>query len=266
MALMVVVRSTMALFSFFFLALQSGLCFLGDDLYYQFLSHCVHWYLLCLQSGFPFVKICSPDDMVGFTESAKCKAIRKVFDDAYRYWKKKWRQSVARQRHWPTTQRLRTTYSSTILKMIGQLNKSLVLTFSLSLWSMLLLGRWCRALWWTTSNASLTMDPLDPDILISLSRSTSSLSSLPSMLILSFSFFQICKIWCHAIMQIFRHQNLNPCSNFYKTRHCWCCWRRVPQKEEGCLCLLQQAGEMWVFNWWSFSKWLYSVCNWRDKN
>lgn len=30
------------------------------------------------------MKICSPDDMVGFTESAKCKAIRKVFDDAYR--------------------------------------------------------------------------------------------------------------------------------------------------------------------------------------
>ena len=39
---------------------------------------------LHLQSGFPFVKICSPDDMVGFTESAKCKAIKKVFDDAYR--------------------------------------------------------------------------------------------------------------------------------------------------------------------------------------
>ena len=29
-------------FSFIFLALQSGLCFLGDDLYYQFLSHSVH--------------------------------------------------------------------------------------------------------------------------------------------------------------------------------------------------------------------------------
>ena len=28
--------------SFFFFALQSGLCFLGDDLYYQFLSHSVH--------------------------------------------------------------------------------------------------------------------------------------------------------------------------------------------------------------------------------
>ena len=27
---------------------------------------------LALNSGFPFVKICSPDDMVGFTESAKC--------------------------------------------------------------------------------------------------------------------------------------------------------------------------------------------------
>jgi vesicle-fusing ATPase len=35
-------------------------------------------------SGFPFVKICSPEDMVGFTESAKCMQIRKIFDDAYR--------------------------------------------------------------------------------------------------------------------------------------------------------------------------------------
>lgn len=35
-------------------------------------------------SDFPFVKICSPDDMVGFSESAKCLQIRKVFDDAYR--------------------------------------------------------------------------------------------------------------------------------------------------------------------------------------
>lgn len=35
-------------------------------------------------SDFPFVKICTPDDMVGFTESAKCLQIRKIFDDAYR--------------------------------------------------------------------------------------------------------------------------------------------------------------------------------------
>merc|ERR1711997_340413 len=39
---------------------------------------------LALNSGFPFVKICTPDDMVGFTESAKCMMIRKIFDDAYR--------------------------------------------------------------------------------------------------------------------------------------------------------------------------------------
>lgn len=35
-------------------------------------------------SDFPFVKICSPEDMVAFNESAKCMQIRKVFDDAYR--------------------------------------------------------------------------------------------------------------------------------------------------------------------------------------
>jgi vesicle-fusing ATPase len=39
---------------------------------------------IAINSGFPFVKICSPEDMVGFTESAKCATIRKIFDDAYR--------------------------------------------------------------------------------------------------------------------------------------------------------------------------------------
>lgn len=39
---------------------------------------------LALSSDFPFIKICTPDDMVGFTESAKCLQIRKIFDDAYR--------------------------------------------------------------------------------------------------------------------------------------------------------------------------------------
>ncbi|KAG5678300.1 hypothetical protein PVAND_007987 [Polypedilum vanderplanki] len=35
-------------------------------------------------SDFPFTKVCSPDDMVAYTESAKCLQIRKIFDDAYR--------------------------------------------------------------------------------------------------------------------------------------------------------------------------------------
>lgn len=39
---------------------------------------------LAKNSDFPFVKVCSPEEMVGFTESAKCLSIRKVFDDAYR--------------------------------------------------------------------------------------------------------------------------------------------------------------------------------------
>lgn len=34
---------------------------------------------LAKMSDFPFVKVCSPEDMVGFTESAKCLQIRKVF-------------------------------------------------------------------------------------------------------------------------------------------------------------------------------------------
>ncbi|KDR16528.1 vesicle-fusing ATPase 1-like [Zootermopsis nevadensis] len=39
---------------------------------------------LAKNSDFPFVKVCTPEEMVGFTESAKCLQIRKVFDDAYR--------------------------------------------------------------------------------------------------------------------------------------------------------------------------------------
>ena len=35
-------------------------------------------------SGFPFIKICSPENMIGFSESAKCMNIRKIFDDAYK--------------------------------------------------------------------------------------------------------------------------------------------------------------------------------------
>lgn len=35
-------------------------------------------------SEFPFIKVCSPENMIGFTESAKCATIRKIFDDAYR--------------------------------------------------------------------------------------------------------------------------------------------------------------------------------------
>lgn len=39
---------------------------------------------LALESGFPFIKICSAEDMVGFSESAKCQAIKKIFEDAYK--------------------------------------------------------------------------------------------------------------------------------------------------------------------------------------
>ena len=33
---------------------------------------------LAKMSNFPFIKVCTPEDMVGFTESAKCLLIRKV--------------------------------------------------------------------------------------------------------------------------------------------------------------------------------------------
>uniref|UniRef100_A0AAY4D5A6 Vesicle-fusing ATPase n=1 Tax=Denticeps clupeoides TaxID=299321 RepID=A0AAY4D5A6_9TELE len=35
-------------------------------------------------SQFPFIKICSPDKMIGHSEIAKCQAIKKIFDDAYK--------------------------------------------------------------------------------------------------------------------------------------------------------------------------------------
>lgn len=35
-------------------------------------------------SEFPFVKVVSPENMIGYSESAKCQAIKKIFDDAYK--------------------------------------------------------------------------------------------------------------------------------------------------------------------------------------
>uniref|UniRef100_A0A7N6AUT2 Vesicle-fusing ATPase n=1 Tax=Anabas testudineus TaxID=64144 RepID=A0A7N6AUT2_ANATE len=35
-------------------------------------------------SEFPFIKICSPDKMIGYSEIAKCQAIKKIFEDAYK--------------------------------------------------------------------------------------------------------------------------------------------------------------------------------------
>ena len=35
-------------------------------------------------SNFPFIKIVTPENMIGFSEGAKCQAIKKVFDDAYK--------------------------------------------------------------------------------------------------------------------------------------------------------------------------------------
>lgn len=37
-----------------------------------------------MQSDFPFIKLISPESMVGFSETAKVAQIKKVFDDAYK--------------------------------------------------------------------------------------------------------------------------------------------------------------------------------------
>ncbi|PLB53131.1 putative vesicular fusion ATPase [Aspergillus steynii IBT 23096] len=39
---------------------------------------------IAIDSGFPFIKLISPEDMVGFSEMAKVQHISKVFDDAYK--------------------------------------------------------------------------------------------------------------------------------------------------------------------------------------
>ena len=39
---------------------------------------------LALDSGFPYVKMISPEQFVGYTEYAKVQAIAKVFEDAYK--------------------------------------------------------------------------------------------------------------------------------------------------------------------------------------
>ena len=39
---------------------------------------------LAMESAFPYIKLITPNDYVGFSESAKCTAIAKVFQDAYK--------------------------------------------------------------------------------------------------------------------------------------------------------------------------------------
>ena len=39
---------------------------------------------IALESGYPFIKLCSPGDMVGFNESMKMEHMRRIFDDAYK--------------------------------------------------------------------------------------------------------------------------------------------------------------------------------------
>lgn len=40
--------------------------------------------LLAVQSGFPFVRLITPESYVGYSEAAKCQALAKVFDDAHK--------------------------------------------------------------------------------------------------------------------------------------------------------------------------------------
>ncbi|XP_059167217.1 vesicle-fusing ATPase-like isoform X1 [Physella acuta] len=35
-------------------------------------------------SDLPFLKLCTPENMIGYTEAAKCQVIKKIFDDAYK--------------------------------------------------------------------------------------------------------------------------------------------------------------------------------------
>jgi len=39
---------------------------------------------IALESQAPFIKICSPQSMIGYSEHAKCQHIKKIFDDAFR--------------------------------------------------------------------------------------------------------------------------------------------------------------------------------------
>ena len=39
---------------------------------------------IALDSSYPFIKLCSPDNMIGFNESMKIEHMRRVFDDAYK--------------------------------------------------------------------------------------------------------------------------------------------------------------------------------------
>jgi len=39
---------------------------------------------IALRSDLPFTKLCTPENMIGYTETAKCQEIKRIFDDAYK--------------------------------------------------------------------------------------------------------------------------------------------------------------------------------------
>jgi vesicle-fusing ATPase len=39
---------------------------------------------MAIDSGYPFIKLCTPNNMIGFNESMKIEHMRKIFDDAYK--------------------------------------------------------------------------------------------------------------------------------------------------------------------------------------
>lgn len=39
---------------------------------------------IALESNYPFIKLCSPDNMIGYNESMKIEHMRRIFDDAYK--------------------------------------------------------------------------------------------------------------------------------------------------------------------------------------
>jgi len=39
---------------------------------------------LAAESGFPFIRLLTPDAMIGFNESQRCSTLLKLFNDAYK--------------------------------------------------------------------------------------------------------------------------------------------------------------------------------------
>lgn len=122
-------------------------------------------------SQFPFIKICSPDKMIGHSEISKCQAIKKVNAAACYYQASHPHLATLHHRHLPCQQQRNTCTSTQSYCIAGSifahslrrpLTPSPLFPRLVARCSTTPTSRSSAASWWTTSSACSTTSPSGP--------------------------------------------------------------------------------------------------------